>query len=751
MSQTRRQFLATSAMIAGTASFLPQLIGNARPRSTSESAEPWYRRVLRWGQTNITEADPANYDIAWWRDYWKRTRVQGVIINAGGIVAYYEGKEPLQYRPPALGTRDLFGELAQAAHADGLAVLARMDSNRTHEEFYTAHPDWFAVDTSGKPYKAGDLFITCINSPYYKEYLPNILREIAQRYLPEGFTDNSWSGLSRENICHCEHCRKSFLERSGQPLPTQKNWQDPVYRDWIMWSYARRVDLWELNNRVTREAGGPNCLWVGMNSGSISSQCQSFRDYREICARSEIVMLDHQARGEGGFHQNAETGALIHGLIGWNRLIPESMAMYQAGKPTFRKTSRPVAESRLWMLEGIAGGIQPWWHHVGASQEDLRQFDIAGPINRWHEAHQEFLINRTPIASVGLVWSQRNMDFFGRDHANELIELPWRGWSHALVRARIPYLPVHIDELERQSANLSALVLPNLAALSEAQAASVRRFVERGGGLVATGRTSLYDEWGQPRRDFALAELFGAQLVSQASGNSQSSLYEPDRRHSSETLHSYLRVKSGLETNTIRRDILSGFEGTEVLPFGGWLGDVVAAQDAEVLLTYVPPFPIYPPETSWMREPRTSIAGLIMNTKTSRGRVAFLPADVDRRFGSDHLPDQGRLLSNLARWAVGGQLPLRITGPGFIDCRYYRQSNRCILHLVNLTAGEASAPVDELIAVGPLKIEIKVPEYVRERTARLLVAGTKIKGSLHAGTLTLTLQSLFDHEVIVIG
>jgi len=24
---------------------------------------PWYRRVTRWGQTNITEIDPVQYDI----------------------------------------------------------------------------------------------------------------------------------------------------------------------------------------------------------------------------------------------------------------------------------------------------------------------------------------------------------------------------------------------------------------------------------------------------------------------------------------------------------------------------------------------------------------------------------------------------------------------------------------------------------------------------------------------------------------
>ena len=46
------------------------------------------------GTDQITEKDPVRYDIGWWRKFWKRTEVQAVIINAGGIVAYYPSKYP---------------------------------------------------------------------------------------------------------------------------------------------------------------------------------------------------------------------------------------------------------------------------------------------------------------------------------------------------------------------------------------------------------------------------------------------------------------------------------------------------------------------------------------------------------------------------------------------------------------------------------------------------------------------------------
>lgn len=339
----------------------------------------WYRNAVRWGQTNLTEVDPARYDGAWWREHWRKTRIQGVIVNAGGIVAYYPSRYELQHRAEFLGDRDLFGEIAAAAREDGLTLIARMDSNRADERFYVEHPDWFTVDPSGRPYRAGDLYISCVNSPYYETYLPGVLREIIERYQPDGFADNSWSGLQRDRICYCANCRQQFRSYADADLPREHNWDDPVYRRWIRWNYDRRIAIWDINNRTTKAHGGEHCLWIGMNAGDLVAQGKHFRDYRAIAERTELIFLDSQYRHPGmGFQRNGEMGSLLHGILGWDKLIPESMAMYGAGQPSFRVGSKSPHDARLWAVEGFAGGIQPWWHHIGAYHEDRRQYQTAG-------------------------------------------------------------------------------------------------------------------------------------------------------------------------------------------------------------------------------------------------------------------------------------------------------------------------------------------------------------------------------------
>ena len=736
---SRREFLTVAA--AATLASVPSGLSAA-------PGDPWYRRTYRWGQTNITEKDPVRYDVPWWREFWKRTRVQGVIINAGGIVAYYPSKYPLQHRAEFLGGRDLYGELAKAAHDDGLTVVARMDSNRTAEDFFQAHPDWFARDRNGNPYRAADKYVTCVNSPYYDEYLPSVLTEIIDRSHPEGFADNSWSGLGRDSICYCENCARKFRDKAGAAIPLKQDWKDPVYRKWIDWNYARRNEIWDLNNRTTKAAGGSDCLWFGMNSGSVASQSNSFRDCVSIFGRAEMVFLDHQSRGTAGFEENADTGKLVHGLLGWDKLAPESMAMYLAGRGTFRVAAKPPAEARMWMYDGFAGGIQPWWHYIGAYEEDRREYLTPEPEMKWHETNQQYLVNRRPLATEGIEWSQRNTDFYGQDRAADLVDGPYRGFAASLVRARIPYVPIHIDQIERQGSDLKVLILPAIAAMSDAQCAAVRNFVARGGPLIATGQSSVFNEFGDARPDYGLADLFGAHRTGATGAE----------RPSRQTLHSYLRLSPELRAGVWgpetgeeprasgqRHLVLRGFEETDILPFGGALTALKLDSGVTVPLTFIPPFPVFPPETSWMRQPKTDIPGLVL-----KGRVAFLPADIDRLYASVNLPDHATLLANLVKWAADGDIPLQVEARGVFDCNLYQQPGRVIAHVVNVTAtGRMPVTDEDLVPAGPLKFGVRLPAGVRGRSVKMLVAEKTLTPVLANGWARVVIPSVLDHEVLV--
>ena len=56
------------------------------------------------------------------------------------------------------------------------------------------------------------------------------------------------------------------------------------------------------------------------------------------------------------------------------------------------------------------------------------------------------------------------------------------------------------------------LLLVGTERMSDKQVEAVKEYVKQGGGVVATYRSSLYDENGNQRDDFALKDLFKASV-----------------------------------------------------------------------------------------------------------------------------------------------------------------------------------------------------------------------------------------------
>jgi hypothetical protein len=307
------------------------------------------------------------------------------------------------------------------------------------------------------------------------------------------------------------------------------------------------------------------------------------------------------------------------------------------------------------------------------------------------------------------------------------------GWYQALVESRIPFEMVHDRLLDpAHLAPYATLILPNVAALSDAQCDQLRAFVKDGGNLIATHETSLYDEWGVRRGNFGLADLFGVDWTGKAEGR---------------MLNSYIR----LEHDALPHHIL--FTGLEDAPrvINGVARLEVAPREtfAETPLTLIPSYPDLPMEKVYPRTAKTDISCLYL--RQNAGRVAYFPFDIDRTFWEALCADHLKLLRNAVLWANTEAPVVEIRGPGFLDVTVWKNAGSITIHLVNLTNPMAmKGPYRDFFPIGAQTLKLRLPSGVRANQVRLLVADKSVAFELSDSVLTVTVPSILDHEVVAI-
>lgn len=699
----------------------------------TEDRTGWEQRCRRWGQVNLREIDPSNTDVAWWADVFKRTKIDGVTLNAGGIVAYYPTEIPGHWKSPWLGDRDLFGELVQAARGLGLYVQARVDAAGVHRDFYYSHPDWIVVNAEGQPYRyrEGELYYTCPSGPYYWEYFSRVLLEVLEKYDVDGFFDNGWASLGRrEGICHCVYCQRRFREAAGHEVPRRESWDDPAFRAWVAWRYRLMEEVWDHFDRTVRQAR-PWVSWQGNLYGhDFSGAPNRGVDWLTLTGKSRMFMIDHQGRGlHTPVYSVAEYGKLLRS-VARGRPFFNGLGTWYAHTPPKRTLAKPEAEETLWMAEAVASGMRPWWHSIGATNEDRRWVKGVESFYSWHSRHDDYLVDRDSTAEVALVFSRQTLDYYGREDPDSRVSKHWHGMYHALLRNRIPFDFIHEGLLDAQSlSRYKLLVLANVAALSDQQCDQIRAFVEQGGSLLATYETSLYDESGIRRPDFGLADLLGVHSVGLPIGPLG---------------HAYQLVR--------RPDhpILSWVKDTDYLATNGQLCLVQPEVGVESLATLIPAYYVYPPETAWPPIRETTTPTLLVR-EMGESRVVYVPGDWDREVWEHSFPELSRLLGEAALWALKGRLPVGVEGVGLLDVQPYQKGSDLIVHLVNLNQASLwKAPLDELVPIPGQKVRVRLPEGRGVKSAELLVAEREVAVQTEGGFAVLETPEILAHEVVVV-
>ena len=400
-------------------------------------------------------------------------------------------------------------DLAAAARADGLQVLARMDMGLLSAADATAHPDWAALDAQGRPIQVGDGVAACVNRGYFKQEAPQATARLIRALGADGMLAVGWSGLDRSRICHCPDCARDFTATSGGALPDAVNMDLPAYWTWARWNVTRRNDIWTTLDTVARQAGATAFGWTGLTDADRMARSQKFQDVRTIAETASILFIASSApSAKGRFRLHLDSSRYLTSLLGTRPVVALTATHLVAGRE-FSLTSDEAAERRLRMLTGLAGGAASAVALNGDPTLDRRAAEIAPPVMTWQHTNAAALAGRWPLGRVGLVWSASSAERYGRAQSAVLSDAPYRGMVAALVRNHLPYQTIDAQDLTGDLSAFSLLILPNVAAMSDAEAASVRAFVRAGGALIATNETSLYDQSGEPRMDFALADVFG--------------------------------------------------------------------------------------------------------------------------------------------------------------------------------------------------------------------------------------------------
>ncbi|WP_373522775.1 family 10 glycosylhydrolase [Aquiflexum sp.] len=451
---------------------------------------PWWKaNNLRVIQTNLPAYEAATLDPDSLVADLIHFSANTLIINAGGIMAFYPTKLEYHYTNPYM-KENMLGDVIRKCHENGIRVIVRFDFSRAHKSVFQKHPDWFYISPQGEHITNEDLYTISINAPYEQEQLFNIVEEVIDLYPIDGVFINMPGYQTRNpyigkyyGIDQNPYDKKRFAEYSGGlSLPLEEDRNDPVFRKYEEFKkftaddLIRRLnDLVKSKNEqiaictysedhvdIIRHESQTNTLpyWPYNASDNVSNTKHSYPDH--IVSNASIQQISFQSR-------------------------------YNAVEP---------AEVAIRLYENIANGSGLDLSLMGdfRDYEDERNFDVFQRIYAHHKKIEPYFGNYTSAAQIAVIapgsWPSG-------DAAHE-----YRGIQLMLKEAHIQYDIIEnsqIGNLEESLNKYRLIILPEIVNLDSASLEALARIVNNGTNIIATNR-SLSDH---PE---VLWEMFGAKI-----------------------------------------------------------------------------------------------------------------------------------------------------------------------------------------------------------------------------------------------
>jgi hypothetical protein len=445
----------------------------------------------------------------------KKAHINAVLTH--GIVRLVKLNE-LGLAPKVIaGTK----HVVEACHAADIRVLHHCSAGLAEQTLREVRQkEWLTVDirtgTYGRLDQWGGWYWYCVNNPGYRRHYFNLATEFLQGSGVDGFMVDEVYFRTGWGTCACPHCRRKFKRRTGYALPGRNdstfwdNMDDPRFREWLRFRCESVGDFYEDLATALKRIDPHQVLLGCKNKEENQRHSQQYGDHNDERMRG-VNLLFYETENPSTILYNWQSRAVslrLYSALGhaYNTPTMTFMRNTNANEDFFSWALRAAHGMRIWAASrGTMLGVPT--HVFRSAESQALHEEIFG----WEAEHESELIRSVlPFSNVAVLFSASTRDMYKGSHADYYVE-EWFGWCRVLLDANIQYEIIVERDLDNSGLEqYDHLILPNAACLSDRQCEVIRAFVGRGGNLIMTHETSLLDETGERRADFALADLIGA-------------------------------------------------------------------------------------------------------------------------------------------------------------------------------------------------------------------------------------------------
>lgn len=644
--------------------------------------------------------------------------------------AYYPTKSKYPIHPE-LGNRDLIAETSRACRKAGMHIYCytKYKNPFMSYEYLDQHPeylDWVQRDPEGKPVEDFDN-LGWMRSPKadatgdaFRNAIHQVVEELCT-YDIDGVYFDAPSAFSYTGVCYCDTCRKKFKDATGLEMDRLRNPQDmEALTAWYRW--FNEMDLADLLDfrRLIHSHGK---FMLCHNGGTWRPQA-----LRQQYRIPDGFMVEQQVQ----IYRRLMVGLMGAAMARPTRKLPQmymgSYCLSDFGQPPhvqpwpLENTSEEDGDEVL--MEGFTnlacGGapiyatVNRLYYGLGTGSAHPAQ-EVYEVMRRLEPMQKDSVV--LPYVTVVPSWEALQLWRTNRHDWN--VEMS-EGFTLAMLDERLNLDVCPSTEVSQSwLAGRQVIALCGASGMTDETANLLARWVERGGGLLATYDTGLYDQNGKLRSGGALQEVLGVDIKAEPLLSQPECFYRVREAHPA--LGDY---HSG---STVKGD-------SRLLP-------VEAVGGAKVLAD------------CWNLGTRESRGPAIIVNTYGKGRTVYISGSLEAHYASSRVPSHRRMLASAVRYLAGGApTPFTLKAPLGVYGVLRQAPNADLALWVLANIGFKDADIgrmrQEFTPVPNIEAGIMIPKDRSVKAAHLVRARRDVPFKLVGGYAVVSLPEVHVAEIV---